>query len=272
MGRVKNLGFYLDLRVKIVYCDDSWMHWGMTIINLLKNCGGKMNLIKKLNSIIVIIAFNCSLCFAQDISVNEIINNVHKTYREAQTYIDKGEVKTTVIMKGSQHFDTKPFNTVFVRPDQFRYEFQYKPNPDESYWDKYIVWQHGNEILKQKSTKNKIETLQLLSMAIASATGISGGSAHYIPSLLLPYEVGGIKITNLKNIEIVESKEGVIQIEGSLQDEVSVNLWIDSESFLIKKIDIHTKSDDFESTTSITYNPKVNVSIDDEKLKFERDN
>ena len=71
-------------------------------------------------------------------------------------------------------------------------------------------------------------------------------------------------------MKVIESKDGVIQINGLLISDNSVNLWIDSESYLIKKIAIHTMSDNLESATSITYNPGINVDIDDEKLEFDR--
>ena len=71
-------------------------------------------------------------------------------------------------------------------------------------------------------------------------------------------------------MKVIESKDGVIQINGLLISDNSVNLWIDSESYLIKKIAINTMSDNLESATSITYNPDINVDIDDKKLEFDR--
>lgn len=245
-----------------------------------------MTLIKKF--IIVTMMIFCTVypCFAQELSVEEIINNVHKIYREAQTYTDSGEVKT-VFVRGGKGTDTKPFTTAFVRPDRFRFEFKYKLKPDDPDWIRFIVWQNGSEIISSIANKNR--PLESFYMAIAGPVGLSGGSAFYIPSLLRPYEVRGSKITDLQEIKIIESKGGVIQMNGVKSADIKglskfyddqglatlfhedVNLWIDSKSFLIKKIDIHTTSADFESTASITYNPEINVVIDDKKLEFQHE-
>lgn len=239
--------------------------------NKLIRLGEKMDLIKKLFIAIAIILFNFCISFAQEASVNEIMDNVHKVYREAKSYSDTGEVKTTLMTEGKQETYTVPFTTAFVRPDRFRFEFKYKSNASGPDWRRYVVWQNGNKIVSWRSKTNESENLQSLSIAIASATGISGGSASDIPRLLLPYKVGGGTITDLQEMKIVESKDGIIEISGLMSESSSVNLWINSENFLIKKIDIHTKSNDFETTTSITYEPSININIDDKNLELETD-
>ena len=54
-------------------------------------------LIKKFIIVIMVIFCNIYPCFAQEFSVDEIINKVHKAYGEAKAYSDSGEVKTTFI-------------------------------------------------------------------------------------------------------------------------------------------------------------------------------
>ena len=248
-----------------------------------------MDLIKKLIIVVALTFFNVCTCFAQEPSVNEIINNVHKAYGEAQTYSDSGEVKTVFVRGGGKGTDIKTFTTAFVRPDRFRLELKFKLKPDDPDWIRYIVWQNGDKIMSWNSRANKSKSLESLAMAIAGPAGLSGGSASYIPSLLRPYEVRGRRITDLQEIKIIESKDGVIQINGARSVDIKgldkffddlnlstlfnddVTLWIDSKSFLIKRIDIHTTSSDFESTTSIMYTPEINVVIDDKKLEFQHE-
>ena len=237
-----------------------------------------MDLIKKLIIVIAISFFNVCTCFAQELSVNEIINNVHKAYSKAQTYSDTGEVKTTYVTQGTQGTYNTTFSTAFVRPDRFKFELKYKMKPEDSDWMRYIVWQNGDKIMSWNSRANESKSLKSFAMAIAGPTGISGRSAFYIPSLLRPHEVRGITVTDLQEIKIVESKDGVIQINGvqsfnamGINSNEKINLWIDSKRFLIKRIDTHTTSADFEATSSIAYSPEINVDIDDRKLEFQHE-
>jgi hypothetical protein len=73
-----------------------------------------------------------------------------------------------------------------VRPERFRFEYD-DPTPEKP----YIVWANAGVIRTWWYVKPGEERQPSLSDAIAGATGVSGGSAHTIPTLLLPDRIGG---------------------------------------------------------------------------------
>ncbi len=73
-------------------------------------------------------------------------------------------------------------------------------------------------------------------MALAGATGVSSGSAHTIPALLLPREVGGRMLTDLEQPKRGEDKvlddHKCFTIVARFADE-PITIWIDQGTFLI---------------------------------------
>jgi hypothetical protein len=204
-------------------------------------------------------------CFAQGFSADDIIKKVYKAYSEAENYVDKGQVTTVYINKGKQVTDIKMFSTYFIRPDRFKFELKYKTDVQNSNWGKYVVMQDGGDPVPGHPESGKSETPEPLSMAIAGAESISGGSAFYILSLLLSYDVGGSKITDLQDMKVVDLRDNSFQIRG-VRSGSRVTLWIDATSFLIKRVEMRTGSPGSESAVSIQYNPRVNVKIQDKDI------
>jgi hypothetical protein len=109
-------------------------------------------------------------------------------------------------------------------------------------------------------------------MALAGATGISGGSAINVPSMLMGDLHDGHRIQkltqlSLKGEEMVGGKSAY-RIEGRDRRDNLLTIWIDKESFLLLKINEKRELNDAEAETTTTYQPRINIDIAPDKLAF----
>lgn len=109
-------------------------------------------------------------------------------------------------------------------------------------------------------------------MALAGATGVSGGSAHTVPALLLANEVGGRRLTDITEAKAVEEarldKVDCFRIEGKFGDSPTT-IWIDKKTFLVRRIDAQNAFSGFRSEQTTTYDPAIDEEIVDKKLDFD---
>ena len=219
-----------------------------------------------------------------ELTPEKIIARMAETYAKCKSYQDTGTVKTVFIQADGNRTDEKPFSTAFVRPDQFR--FEYKEKVDSYLKEKpcYIVWCKGAEVLTWFFAKSStdITKVESLSSGIAGATGVSSGSAHTIPALLLT-EVGGRKLSEIKEAKLLEEavfdNVNCYRIQGTFRsyrdNGKSITkptvIWIDKNSFLVRRIDeenVFTFSK-FRTETTTTYYPVINGDIQAKMLEFD---
>jgi outer membrane lipoprotein-sorting protein len=203
-----------------------------------------------------------------DPSASEILERMDKVYANCKSYRDSGVVKTLFIKGKSKRTVEKPFTTAFVRPDRFRFEFKegsYKPR-------RYIIWFNGKDVRTWWDVGRRLEKPESLSFAVAGATGVSGGSAKTIPTLLLPDMVLGRRLTDITDPKRVENanlgKIECFRVEGMFAD-TPTTLWIDQKSYLVRQIDEKTTFDDFRTEDTTSYDPSIDDKITDEMLAFD---
>ncbi len=120
------------------------------------------------------------------LTAREILDRMEKTYGNCKSYSDSGVVKTVYISAEGKRTRERPFITAFVRPDRFRFEYRKDEEGDPKRETRYIVWRNGQEVETWWDVRPGFAKPESLNMALAGATGVSGGSAHRIPALLLP--------------------------------------------------------------------------------------
>jgi outer membrane lipoprotein-sorting protein len=205
-----------------------------------------------------------------DPSPQQILDRMAKVYAGCKTYRDSGVV-ITVFVEGvfGKRTVEKPFTTAFVRPDRFR--FEYKDTRTGSGQSRYIVWSDGKAVQTWWDVGARLQKPESLGLALAGATGVSGGSAHTIPALLLPDEVGGRRLTDIKELRRAEDgkleKVECFRIEGKYAG-VPTTLWIDKKSYVVRRIDEQEKFDNFRTEETTTYEPIIDEKITDEMLEF----
>ena len=156
-----------------------------------------------------------------------------------------------------------------MRPDKFRFEYT-ETNP-LGRARRYVVWQSGPDVRKWWDVEPTVATLPSLEMGLAGATGVSGGSAHTVPRLLLPGSVTGRSLGDMTEVMRLGDTEcggdtcaRVTGIYAASQR----TLWISLRSFLLRRVEWETTFPDFRSESTITYEPVADEPIPAESLAF----
>jgi outer membrane lipoprotein-sorting protein len=202
---------------------------------------------------------------------DQILNLVAETYKHCTTYSDSG-VLTTTDTPGRTR--TSNFSTAFVRPDRFRFEY-HDENLVTHGPDLYLVWRQGQDVRfwsdLATDVKSAVSSGIALHSAIAMATGVTLGSSFLIPSLLLPDEISGRYLTDMKSAtRLDDARLGEVncfRIQGKLA-KYSTTIWIDSKTLLIRKIETADDFDSFHNEQTITYEPVINEQVPQQKLAF----
>jgi outer membrane lipoprotein-sorting protein len=204
------------------------------------------------------------------LKAQDVLDRMAKTHAACKSYHDSGIVKTVFVQADGNRTVEKPFTTAFVRPDRFR--FEYKEKDGNGPERRYIVWRKGKEVQTWWDGKPGIEKPESFELALAGAAGVSGMSAHTVPALLLPKEVGGRRLTDMTEVKRIDDakldKVDCFRIEGKFGG-YPTTLWIDHKKFLVRRIDAQMKFDNFRTETTTTYDPAIDEEIPDKKLEFD---
>jgi len=263
---------------------------------------------KRIPGLCSLLIFFVSLTQAQQIqpqSPQQILDQMFAAYAACTSYADEGQVRVVFERRELEQqnkalptyrrtVEIKPFATAFVRPSNFRYELwslraevrardqqqglrdedrlaNYMNAGGKGLWDSYIVWMSGDSVKTWWSIKPQVKDFNELGLAIAGPTGISSGSAYYVPMLLMPPLRAGHRLKSLGELKLREETlqgRAVFRIQGSDAQKKPITIWIDKETSLLLKINEKKKFSDFEAETTITYSPQINLPLPLEKLAF----
>jgi hypothetical protein len=202
------------------------------------------------------------------LSSSQILNRMAATYSQCDTYVDTGTAFTVFKSADGTWIKVKPFATAMVRPDQFRFEYSEEGEPDS----RLVVWRNGNEVRTWWALTKKAEQAESLGLALAGATGVSSGSAHTIPALLMPYEVGGRQLTDLQQVARGEDEalgaHKCFTIEG-LYAGRGIKIWIDQDSYLVRRIDGTAEFNGFSTATTTLYRPVIGGDVTPNLLEYD---
>ena len=173
-----------------------------------------------------------------ELDARSILARMAEVYAECESYRDSGVVTTVFIEERERRTVKKPFTTAFVRPDRFRFEFLDRRCEDE--FDRYLVWQGGEDVRTWWDVTPGVEEKASLERALGAARGVSGASSYTIPDLLLDFATGFPRVTRPANAERkadadLEGTRCFVIASGTADEPVT--LWIEQETFLLRRID-----------------------------------
>ncbi|MBX7256040.1 MAG: outer membrane lipoprotein-sorting protein [Candidatus Hydrogenedentes bacterium] len=222
-------------------------------------------------------------------TASDVLAEMARVYETCQTYRDKGQATSVYADDGRERHDEMVFRTAFVRPDRFRFELRFRFD-ESARWRCCIVWVSGEEVqtvdhngplaqliqdaLAKDATvpnSHKTDSFRMsLNMAIGAATGVSGGSAHIVPAMLLPELIGGARMTDLQNPRLLVSemyeRSYCYVVEGQTPNGSIKTLWIDQTSYLLRKVETRRASAPDGTPSVVVYEPQINVAIPESEL------
>jgi len=170
----------------------------------------------------------------------EVLRTMADVYAKCGTYRDEGVVRMTFHEKAGDRLDERPFTTEFVRPDYFRFEYRDRFSQSGDY-RRNLVWWDGKQAWTSFSFRPKPKKARSLDEALSDATGVSGGSAHRVPKLLLPDRVTGRTIVNLRDpklegMEPIAEKECYRLTGLYAPEDPRITVWIETDSHLLRRV------------------------------------
>lgn len=213
-------------------------------------------------------AFTAEQSHADNLSASEIIERMKNAYANSKTYSDSGVVEVIFIGDVNQTVE-KPFTTAFIRPNRFRYEFTEK----KPYGTKqsFIIHLNGKNLQSYWDIQKDLKH-DSLNNAVASAAGVSNGSAITVPGMLMPNEITwrrAIRVNQPKRIDddIVDSTD-CYRVQDLILGAIPTTLWIDKKTFMLRKIYREQTFDDFRTEERTTYKPILNGEVENDLLEF----
>ncbi len=202
-----------------------------------------------------------------NVSASDLLKKVKENYASHKSYWDIGTVE--------QSTASRKFKTYFVRPNQFLFKWveHLKISSPLNRPGYYAIWSNNTGAYSyyryQSDLTDGVEKEENIGMAVAGATGISGGSAHNIPNLMIN-DVGGWETTNLANPKLAEDEiiDGIncYHIIGNHPNnsQNKYELWVTKNDFLIKKIkDSSPLGDTITTYDKIAVNEAIQPSVFD---------
>ena len=196
--------------------------------------------------------------------------------------------------------EERPFLTAFQRPDRFRYEFRGQTGGGGPF-HRYIVWREGTAVRTRWELLGRDERPESLVLALAGATGVSGGSAHTVPSLLLPDEFEGDALRRFVDIELVgqtalggvachhltaraapipadvqaQMNEAIRKATGGMgasapsAERDATHLWITIGTSLLRRMEERVNFDAFATVSVTNYAGETGLTIGDDEFRFD---
>jgi outer membrane lipoprotein-sorting protein len=207
---------------------------------------------------------------AQDaFTAEQLLDRMSKAYANCKSYRDSGVVKTDLFLPQGKTTESKPFETAFIRPDRFRFEFCKGGVPKEN---RYLIWSKGKDVQTWWYVKPVINKPDSLSTAVAAATGVSGSSAHTIPAMLMPSVVQGTRLNDMTGVKrIADAKQNNVdcfRVEGN-SGTIPKTVWLDKKTFLVLRIDSQPPVPNVRVEDTTTYEPVIDAQISDSLLVFD---
>lgn len=202
-----------------------------------------------------------------NLTVMEIIERMENAYANSRTYSDSGVVK--IVFSGSVNTTVeKPFTTAFIRPDRLRYSFKEKKADGRE--QNFIIQLKGKHVQTYWDVQKDLKH-ESLGRAVASAAGVSNGSAITVPGMLLPDEITwrrAIRFNQPKRIDDdVFDNADCFRVQDLILNNPTT-LWIDKKTFLLRKIYREQEFEDFRTQETTTYIPNLNGEVTNYLLEF----
>lgn len=133
-----------------------------------------------------------------------------------------------------------------------------------------VVWNDGKQTYSYYSWDDPaVEKKEDIGLGVAGATGVSRGSAHTVPVLLME-EIGGFRLTEMTNPSIVGEErfegEDCYIVRGYHPQSFPIDMWISKQDFLLRKTKEPEENGSYE--VEIRRDVKLNGKIPPETFKF----
>lgn len=201
----------------------------------------------------------------------EILKRTRHVYGTSRSYVDAGRVETVYIKPTRERTGVTEFRTAYVAPSDFRFESRMGDFGTMELG--YIVWLDREGARSWMSNKPEaIGAAASVQSALDAGAGITRDTSGMIPGLIFPDTKLGGDIVRLRDPVRLEDMQidghDCFQVKGSRWPHKGPTIvWIDQQSFLIRKVYEEDELKDARTRTTWYYRPAVNVAVDEYLLR-----
>lgn len=203
-------------------------------------------------------------------SAEAILAKVAKIYSECKSYRDSGVLEMI-------HYDrfksTKrsTFETVFVRPDNYRFQFKYRHGEADDEFFTFIAWRKDKDAKTWWELQGEKDIDPKNVFTQGAGAGPGGHLAYFVPRMISdsatmwprtlkqPERLGILKL----------EKNSWIHLRGQHLGKLT-DFWIESDTYLLRKVETVRQLDENGIFYSIGYQPEINVAIPHKAFDFNR--
>ncbi|MBW7989856.1 MAG: hypothetical protein FVQ84_07560 [Planctomycetes bacterium] len=131
--------------------------------------------------LMMLIAHGC----VEDITPSKISEKVKAAYKSMDTYKAQGTITANIDTGGTETNMETTFSIILKKPNLYLISWTQKTMPMAGMSQSGAVWSDGAQPYLYIGGTNAYSKMGSDELALASATGISGGAAFTIPSLFL---------------------------------------------------------------------------------------
>ena len=173
--------------------------------------------------------------FGAEPAADELLKKVAQKYQTMKTYRADGTIRMDADSAGRKLQIETSFTMLLKKPNLYLISWKQTGIVPQS----GTVWSDGTQPYLYMAATNAYGKMESDEMALAGATGISGGAAFTIPSMFLPVFTKPAELSRLKDPQIKESEavegDDCYVIAGSSPLSAKETFWISKESHLIRK-------------------------------------
>jgi len=204
---------------------------------------------------ILILACVCTYANSSvvDTGGDELLKKSINTYQQLMSYEDKGIYTANYFVSGVfHHQELKEFHTLYSSiSDNFLFEWIDRNSNSLPKFN--MMWKKGS-VIKTLLWKSKLESSDDLNSSLSAISGISGGVAYWLPKYLLT----GVFCPTIKKVKFLEKEEyknneTLTKLELIYSNNRKETVWIETETFLVRKIEERVKLGKFDVVTTIEY-------------------
>ena len=199
----------------------------------------------------------------------QIFERMTKVYAECKSYTDTGVIEAVVreTPDSPNVIIDHSFTTAFVRPGRIRFEIE---NEDK---ETLLISANEGNIQTWWDLEPGIRKPASLDLAFAEALGFAGGNVGHIPALLMPQtlEVWEASLQVVEPKRMYERKLENVEchcLEFKFDEQRTV-LWIDKQSYLIRRIEQWINSEGIYADWRTTFVPTINGNVTEQMLEFD---
>jgi len=177
---------------------------------------------------------------AEDMTPGKIFEKVKAAYKSLETYKAQGTITSDIDTGGRKMKIDTSFSMILKKPNRYIISWTQKNMTGSGSSQSGAVWSNGTQPYLYMGIMNAYSKMTSDELALAGATGISGGAAFTIPSLFLSaFKEQPAPFSRLEDLKIEMTEkvgeEDCFVISGSSAISKKEAFWISKKSYLIKR-------------------------------------